>query len=350
MTTPFRFDDASLFSPKQIQLSITNDFLAFTTRYCLNGSSFAFDLDNGTKVDLLDDGVLLFTPATLGASTKHIILSCAVHGNETAPIEICNEYIRKILTQEMQVAHRVMFVFGNIESILAKQRFVEENLNRLFIAGNEVDSLEGRRASKLMRHVDDFFSCTSDLRFHYDLHTAIRPSKNEKFAVYPYLHGKQHNKQQLAFLAMCNVKTILLSQAPSNTFSYFSSLNYGAEAFTVELGKVMPFGQNDMSKFTEVKQVLADLICQTSISIPEYNPENMDVFVVNQVINKTKDDFSLNFSDDIANFTDFAKGDILAQESGASYPALVDGEAIVFPNAGVALGQRALLTVIPYEL
>jgi succinylglutamate desuccinylase len=76
----------------------------------------------------------------------------------------------------------------------------------------------------------------------------------------------------------------------------------------------------------------------------------LQIYTVNQVINKQKDDFKLHFADDLANFSDFNEGDILASESGTEYRAQMSGEAIVFPNAKVEIGQRALLTVVPCEL
>jgi succinylglutamate desuccinylase len=41
---------------------------------------------------------------------------------------------------------------------------------------------------------------------------------------------------------------------------------------------------------------------------------------------------------------------VLASENGKDYIAEHEGEAIVFPNANVAIGQRALLTVVPTTL
>ncbi|MGO2478562.1 MAG: succinylglutamate desuccinylase/aspartoacylase domain-containing protein, partial [Pseudoalteromonas sp.] len=46
----------------------------------------------------------------------------------------------------------------------------------------------------------------------------------------------------------------------------------------------------------------------------------------------------------------FAKGELLATDGDTQYFAEVEGEAIIFPNADVALGQRALLTVIPLSV
>ena len=58
------------------------------------------------------------------------------------------------------------------------------------------------------------------------------------------------------------------------------------------------------------------------------------------------EDFELNFADDVANFTSFDKGDLLARDGDENLYAQHDGEHIIFPNAKVALGQRALLTVV----
>jgi succinylglutamate desuccinylase len=203
-----------------------------------------------------------------------------------------------------------------------------------------------------MDEVDDFFASAGaeTNRLHYDLHTAIRPSKNEKFAVYPFLHGKPYSKSQLALLSACDVNTILLSQSPTTTFSYYSSVNHGAHAFTVELGKVMPFGENDMTKFTALKATLLSLIRDISPKFAEFAKCPIEIFTVNQVINKHFDDFILHFADDTVNFASFSKGDILASETNTQYLAQYDGEAVVFPNANVAIGQRAILTVIPHEL
>ena len=67
---------------------------------------------------------------------------------------------------------------------------------------------------------------------------------------------------------------------------------------------------------------------------------------MNQVINKQQDDFTLNFPPDAPNFSAFPKDHLLAHETECEYRTQFEGEAIVFPNAEVEIGQRALLTVI----
>jgi succinylglutamate desuccinylase len=316
-----------------------------------------FSLSNGTTVHIVAAGIISFEPAKQ-KDCKSILLSSGVHGNETAPIEICERLVENLLKENIVSKHRVMFIFGNLAAMNIQERFVEENLNRLFNDCTSVDNLEQRRAQEIKSAVKCFFEADKlapethreSLRCHYDLHTAIRESKNEKFAVYPFLHGEDYNKQQLQFLSACAVNTILLSQSPTSTFSYYTSKVYQAHGFTVELGKVKPFGENDMSKFNDVDKMLNELITQTELKLPEYDDCPLNVYDVNQVINKHSEQFVLNFADDMPNFTCFVKGALLATDGSREYRAEVEGEAIVFPNANVALGQRAILTVVPCEL
>ena len=309
-----------------------------------------FEINTHTSVELPACGVVVFRPVVAVASTKHIVLSSGVHGNETAPIEICNDLINQIGTGDLRLSHNVMFIFGNLPAIAKQTRFIEDNLNRLFTPNLEGEGLEIARARVIMAKINEFYANAQGERIHYDLHTAIRPSKNEKFAVYPYLHGKAHKKQQLQFMSDCGVNTILLSQTTTTTFSYFSSRYHQADAFTVELGQVKPFGENDMSKFADASRMLTKLISNETLELTPFADCPLQIYTVNQVINKNKDDFKLHFADDLSNFSDFNKGDILASESGMEYKAQQTGEAIVFPNAKVEIGQRALLTVVPCEL
>ncbi|MGY0576470.1 MAG: succinylglutamate desuccinylase [Paraglaciecola chathamensis] len=353
------------------QLASEGQFLLLSRRspelFTAEKDPVEFTLSNGTLVHIVAPGIIAFTPAEKG--NKAIILSSGIHGNETAPIEICDQYVVDILTCKITLGHRVLFIFGNLPAMDKATRFVDENLNRLFSQAHSSASVnqnayECARAKELEEAVAQFYNAPlsnkvqpanatpqdDETRYHYDLHTAIRPSKNEKFAVYPYLHGESHSKEQLSFLLACGVDTFLLSGSSTTTFSYFSSRQFNAHAFTVELGKVQPFGQNDMSRFTAVNTTLRQFICGEPLISKPYNNDDMLIYRVNQVINKHSDDFVLDFSDDLPNFSTFEKGALLAHETGAEYRAQYDGEAVVFPNANVALGQRAILTVVPTTL
>lgn len=330
---------------------VFSDFLAWTRENEWGSDeSHYLTLADGTKLSVWDSGVLEVTPANPGR--KDIILSCAVHGNETAPIEICRDIINDIINEKQTVTHRTLFLIANPASINKGERFVEENMNRLFSGAHskgDIQNKERERAVKIESYVERFYQAAPDgrrERVHYDLHTAIRDSKREKFAVYPFTHGAPYSRQQLQFLLACGVDTVLLNQAPTTTFSYFSVRQFNAQAFTVELGKVRPFGENDRTQFAAAENSLRKLISETELEFGPFEPEQHYVFKEAQTINRTQQDFELNFADNVANFTSFNKGDLLARDGGKKHYAQHDGEHIIFPNAKVALGHRALLTVV----
>jgi len=359
-------------SQLQAQLKKTGDFLHLTRSHEFSMAAFCFEVEcknttAKTKVSVLDTGIIIFAPLK-HKSSKDIILSSAVHGNETAPIEICNALIKQLILGELHLAHRTLFLFGNPPSINIGQRFVEENLNRLFSGAHSQASLgkeqgkddslinkERHRALLLENTVKDFYEKSSNKehnseRFHYDLHTAIRGSKNDKFAVYPYRHNQPWVKKQLQFMLACGINTILFSNSPTTTFSYFSSNNFGAHAFTVELGKVKPFGENYMENFADVITSLKSLISGQPLILTEYHKENFSFFEIDQIINRHHQDFLLHFTDEVENFTDFPIGTIIATDGVEKIKTRKQGEAIIFPNANVAIGQRALLTVVPVDI
>lgn len=340
-------------------LNLSKDFLQFTLANPKSiDEPLSFNVDEHTDVEVWDTGVIVFEPRIeaadeSGGAVKSIVLSSAVHGNETAPIELCNSLVTALLTGKLVCRHRVLFLIGNPPAIHNGTRFVEENLNRLFSGahsqGEGLVNAERMRAKKLEQYVDRFFNNdkTNGPRCHYDLHTAIRGSKHEKFAIYPYRHGKPYSQEQLMFLSACGINTVLFHHEPTTTFSYFSWNNYQAEAFTIELGKVMPMGQNDMTRFISLKEMLCRLITGQALGLDAFDENKLNLYQVNRSINKHFDDFEFTFANNVENFTAFPKGYVLAKEGGLDIKVEAPNEAIVFPNANVPIGQRTVLCLIP---
>lgn len=299
------------------------------------------------ELQLWDHGVLVWQPDQ--PASKDIVLSCGIHGNETAPIEIVRDIVHDILRQQHEPVHRVLFLFGNPWAIAAGVRELEYNMNRLFSGAHQHgSSREQQRAAQLEHYVTQFYQggpAGARERLHYDLHTAIRDSYYEKFAIYPFQHGRPYSKQQLSFLAQCGIDTILLNQAPTTTFSYYSVNTHKAQAFTVELGKVRPFGENDRSRFADTERMLRQLLVETKLELPTFDPQQHHIFAVQRIIDRTQSNFKLHFADDVANFTEFPIGYRLASDGDQDHYIEQAGERIIFPNANVAIGQRALLLV-----
>jgi len=310
-----------------------------------------------TKVTLIDTGVLMCEPMTESTEDSrcavNLIISSGIHGNETAPIEIIERLVREVLEGNLVVCNRVLFIIGNPPAMLKGTRFNEENLNRLF-CGNYIGKShpEAQRAKLLESYVNDFFIGYSNLgyinkieRCHFDLHTAIRASKYEKFAIYPYQDGKAYQKRYLAFFEQSEIKTILLANQPAGTFTYFTSHQFNSNSFTVELGKVKPFGQNEMSSFSSIIENLK-LIISAKYQFEERDTNQLNVFqVVDEIMRPESTIFELNVVDDVENFSTFPLGFQLTNDDNGGYVLESDEYAIVFPNKEVPVGNRVALIV-----
>lgn len=319
-------------------------FLNETLAHDFNAQPHSKRLLNGTQLRFIDTGILRIKPVEPGA--YRIVISCGVHGNETAPIEIVEQLFQDIVTSQLVVKNELLLIIGNPPAINKAQRFIDENLNRLFSGKQGLSSTqEARRANLLERQVSAFFNEGSEPRLHYDLHTAIRDSEFERFAVSPFLHERAWSKPQIAFLERCGIDAVLLSAQPSGTFSYFSSHHFQADSFTVELGKVRDFGHNDMANFAEVIEGLRELISGQDCFNSE--PNNTQIFNVVADVVKRSNEFKLHFPDDAKNFTASPKGRLLASDRHYQYRTQQEGERFVFPNANVPIGQRAMLVVAP---
>ena len=325
------------------------DFLSSTLACPQSQSPSTFTFSSG-QAFIEDAGILRLEPKV--PTNISLVLSVGVHGNETGPIELVNQLVNDILQGRYPLAVRLLVLFGNPLAAIAQQRFCQVNMNRLFSgAWQEYDGYEAERAQRLEQAVTDFFQSGKRLGhelLHYDLHTAIRGSKHEKFAVYPYLEGGVYSRQQLAFLAASGIDAVLLSHQPTTTFSYYSAQHHGAHAFTVELGKVYGFGQNDLKRFAAIAQSLADLI--TNSQLPQGELSKLLIFSVQEALIKDAEDYQLHISTELENFTPFEKGYLLAESSKSRYLIESTGDALIFPNATVPIGQRTGLVVRPKSL
>ena len=300
-------------------------------------------LSAGTEVTLLDSGVIKFEPNT--ACESSLVISCGIHGNETAPIEIISTIVDDLLSEELDCGRRVLFILGNPWAMASGERFVDLNMNRLFCGDwqhQDLELKEVKRAAKLEAYVANFFAeepVTVNEHFHYDCHTAIRDSARERFAVYPFVEGRELPEEQKAFLDKADIHTVLLQQQEANTFSSFTSLKQGAQSFTLELGKANPFGENDLSRFTGIDSILRSLIAGDNL--PDTPAGDVDSFVVKHSLQRSSENWEFFVADDVPNFSEFPPGSVISQDGDELYVVGEEPEYIVFPNRQVPVGQRA---------
>ncbi|WP_325101169.1 succinylglutamate desuccinylase [Marinomonas transparens] len=327
-----------------------HDFLALTLLYPEKLTPFEFSFAGG-RAFIEETGVLRLEPEC--SSSISLVLSVGIHGNETGPIELVNGLVADILEGRLSLGIRLLVLIGNPVAANLGERFCEVNLNRLFRgAWQNHEGFESLRAQCLEKAVSDFFEPVPEgsahTRLHYDLHTAIRGSAYEMFAVYPYVEEAVYNQEQLAFLAASGINAVLLSHQATTTFSYYSYLVHGAHAFTIELGKVYSFGNNDLARFSALKTSLVSLLEEGQFAATVVS--QMQIFKVVDALIKDHENYELNIASDVKNFTQFTQNYLLTHSAKSDYRIAQTGDAIVFPNVEVPIGQRAGLVVRPVSI
>jgi succinylglutamate desuccinylase len=309
-------------------------------------------LPDGTQVSRKANGVLWLTPPAgrENPNKEALIISAGVHGNETAPIEVLNGLVSELLAGQWTLACPALLMLGNPAAMLAGERFVDVNMNRLFNGAHSRPEYKGLPEAARARFLEEmcrqFAMAHQGLALsHYDLHTAIRPSKRERFALYPFVEGRSVPAEQCEFLLEAEVETLLLQHRESTVFSSFTASLLNAESFTVELGKVEPFGKNDLRRFRGIERALRRRFCGQPAPAVQAPFDHLTVFeVVHEILN-TGPAFRFHVPDDVANFTEYQPGTVIWEDDETRYQVGTAPEAIVFPNRAVPVGQRVGLMI-----
>jgi succinylglutamate desuccinylase len=286
------------------------------------------------------------TPAT--ATPRSVLASAGIHGDETAPIELLSQLVHDIGAGHVPLACRLLVVLGNLDAMRASCRYLDDDLNRLFSGRHRAaasHSREAPRAATLETAAQQFFAAAPpqpDARWHIDMHTAIRASVFEQFALLPHT-GAPPSRAMVEWLRDARIAAVLLHTTRGSTYSHFTADVCGALACTLELGKVRPFGQNDLSRFSGADAALRALVSGRADTQHAALPR---VFTVIDQITKQSDAFELLIDAGVPNFTAYPHGTLLARDGGYRYTVQHAEERIVFPNPSVKPGLRAGLMVI----
>lgn len=329
--------------------ALLDDFLAFTLTGTAPSATDGTCAAGAVRWQWLGDGLLALEPVAAeaaGTARASVLVSAGVHGDETAPIELLSMLVRDLASGALPLACRLLVVLGNVPAMRAGERYLDDDLNRLFSGRHAQvpDSREAPRATQLEAAAAAFFAAapTGAARWHIDMHTAIRASVFEQFALLPHT-GTPPTRTMFEWLGEARIAAVLLHTAKGNTYSHFTAEHCGALACTLELGKVRPFGQNDLARFAPADRAVRKLVSGASSGIDVPLPR---VFTVIDQITKQSDALELFVAADVANFTAFARGTVLAQDGDYRYTVQHDEERIVFPNPSVKPGLRAGLLVV----
>jgi succinylglutamate desuccinylase len=283
--------------------------------------------------------------ADRSAARPAVLLSVGVHGDETGPIEMVAHVIEALSRQPDALAVDLMLCVGNIDAIAAGKRFIDADLNRMFKAdrGALAGTAESARADEIIAATDAFFEGAGPLRWHLDLHTAIRASHYPMFAIVPELITEERKSALIGWLGQAAIGAIIMNPKSAGTYSYYSSEHHGAAGSTVELGRVGTLGKNNLAQFADASQALDALLRGVEAPPAKAAPH---VFKVAQEVVKLSDAFTMGFSKETPNFASLKRGEVIATDGETVYTVFHDEEMVVFPNPDVRVGLRAGLMVV----
>ncbi|GAB3432079.1 succinylglutamate desuccinylase [Massilia solisilvae] len=299
--------------------------------------------DAGFAVALPAKGIMTVKPAD-GQTRPAVLLSVGVHGDETGPIEMVAHAVEALSRAPQQLAVDLMLCVGNIDAIRAGKRFIDADLNRMFRAqrGALAGTAEAARADAMIAATAAFFDGAGPVRWHLDLHTAIRASHYPTFAVVPELIEQDRKQALVGWLGAAAIGAVIMNPKSSGTYSYHCAEHHGAAASTVELGRIGTLGQNDLSQFADVAAALDRLLRGE----PQRQAGQPHVFKQVQEIIKHSDAFRMSVGRDTQNFTALKRGEVIATDGDTVYTVQHDEELVVFPNPDVRVGLRAGLMVV----
>ena len=171
-------------------------------------------------------------PWTLEFSGKtheqHVLFGGIIHGNETGSLPSLLELARGLADGSISFGGRVTIMLGNIAACRANTRFLEADLNRVFLE-EAPQSAEKERARELMPII-------AQAHLFVDFHQTIEPSE-KPFFIFPFhISGYQ-------WARIAGGGTSLITRHPSHAFAKGQvcadeyARNRGIPGITLEMGQ-----------------------------------------------------------------------------------------------------------------
>lgn len=246
-----------------------------------------------------------------------VAVFAGIHGNEPAGVTA----VRNLAKNSAITSGTVHFVIANPKAVEQKTRFIEKNLNRCFVAGNDGGTYEDGLARQLMTLLDN---CDALL----DLHGYNGEEDR------PFLICEKESLDLASRLDFGVVSSGWSAAEPGGTDGYMHAQN--KIAICAECGSNFhPEKYVDLAKKT-IKQFLGYF--EIISTVPKSAGRKQSRIQVNRFIKKTSKQFK--FDQEYQNFDQLVPNKIFATDGRLTHKA-GQNEFIIFPRPNTEIGHEA---------
>ena len=278
-----------------------------------------------------------------GEHDRHVVIGVMTHGDEVGPLPAAVAFIEELQSGGRSFGGRLTLVIGNPEAGRADRRFLEADLNRVFLESVEPTTHEHRRARELMPIL-----ASADLFI--DLHQTIEASE-QPFYIGPWNPGSDQWSRALA------AAEVWVTRPPGQSFSSGTccadeyARNQGHTAITIELGQ-KGFDEETTDRALEIIDRALHIMdaiesdCCSLAEAADGQPE-LEYFVDAHL--ESFASASLALRPGLVNFQPVSRGEQLSAPERPHLEAPVDG-VLLFPKYPPREADGSYRLPLPHEI
>lgn len=254
-----------------------------------------------------------------GRPGPSLAIFAGIHGNELAGVYA----LQNLLPVLKPTKGKVFVAFANPDAIKANTRMLTKNLNRCFMAGNDGQAPEDKRARELMK-VLDVCDALLDLHMFYD-------DDGEPFAI---CEGNAINIAKKFDVDIISTNWSEAEPGAADGYMYAT----GKVGLCVECGPISK--AKEYTAFAE--KVIYQFLQYFEMSPKKvaYSGKPKRLVAAEKSVYKPSADFKLR--EGYKNFSKLVPGEVIAREGRREYKAGA-GECIIFPHYTARIGEEAYI-------
>ena len=253
-----------------------------------------------------------------GSGKPHLLITACIHGNEVGSLPAMLQLAQQLSQGELRFAGRISLALGNPQAIQIDQRFVDEDLNRVFSNTIKGDSYEQKRARELVVLI-------KDAQYYIDLHQSIEPTIG---AFYILIEGSR-NRDFAKAVGAANKALVFDDESDQKTLNSYA-VQHGATGFTLELSQ-KGYRPKAEKIATQCLEKAIDLLAKGVHSITETALSNKNLSFFKTVYQHKRLEGD-ELKKGIVNWAPIKKGDNLGQQASNKSIRAPQDAFVIFPK------------------